>query len=583
MIKPLLNITDLEVNFKTEEGFVKAIHGISFGVGQGETVAVVGESGSGKSVTALSALKLIPQPPAFYPNGNIHFSRKDGTVIDLLKASPKEMQHIRGNEIAMIFQEPMTSLNPVFTCGMQVMEAIQLHQNVNKEEAAKRTLQLFEKVKLPNPAAMLGRYPHQLSGGQKQRVMIAMAMSCNPSLLIADEPTTALDVTVQNTILQLIKQLQQETGMGVLFITHDLGVVQDIADKIVVMYKGNIVEQGTVDEIFQQPQHPYTKALLACRPALHSKGKRLPVVSDFLEIENKADSREPIVVSADSDNQFPNPKFQIPNYQIHPPLLQVQNLNVWFPEQRKLFGKPSSFIKAVNDVSFDVFTGETLGLVGESGCGKTTLGRAILRLVDATRGNILLNGENILSKSTAAFKRQRKDLQIVFQDPYSSLNPRISIGDAITEPMLVHQLEPSRKRAKEKVIELLEKVNLNAEHFNRYPHEFSGGQRQRIVIARALALHPSFIVWDESVSALDVSVQAQVLNLLNDLKKEFNFTSIFISHDLSVVRYICDRIIVMNKGQIEEVGKAEDVYAGPQSAYTRQLLAAIPGRKVQAG
>lgn len=568
----LLQIKDLEVSFKTEEGLVKAIHGISFSVGKGETVAVVGESGSGKSVTALSALQLIPQPPASYPSGSIHFTKKDGSVIDLLKASAKEMQGIRGNEIAMIFQEPMTSLNPVFTCGMQVMEAIQLHQKVNKDEAAKRTLQLFEKVKLPNPAAMLSRYPHQLSGGQKQRVMIAMAMSCNPSLLIADEPTTALDVTVQNTILQLIKELQQETGMGVLFITHDLGVVHDIADKIVVMYKGKIVEQGSVREIFDNPQHPYTKALLACRPALHPKGKRLPVVSDFLEVENEKWKVE---------NENPNPNIQIPNHKSQTPLLQIQNLNVWFPEQKKLFAKSSSYIKAVNNVSFDVYNGETLGLVGESGCGKTTLGRALLRLVDATSGSILLNGENILNKSSAAFKQQRKDLQIVFQDPYSSLNPRISIGDAIAEPMLVHQLQPNQKKAKEKVMELLEKVNLTSDHFNRYPHEFSGGQRQRIVIARALALHPSFIVWDESVSALDVSVQAQVLNLLNDLKKEFNFTSIFISHDLSVVRYICDRIVVMNKGQVEEMGNAEDIYFRPQTTYTRQLLAAIPGRAAQ--
>ncbi|MBP6686995.1 MAG: ABC transporter ATP-binding protein, partial [Lacibacter sp.] len=460
MIKPLLDISNLEVNFKTEEGLVKAIHGISFSISKTETVAVVGESGSGKSVTALSALQLIPQPPASYPNGSIHFTKKDGSVIDLLKASAKEMQHIRGNEIAVIFQEPMTSLNPVFTCGMQVMEAIQLHQKVNKEEAKKRTIQLFEKVKLPNPAAMLSRYPHQLSGGQKQRVMIAMAMSCNPSLLIADEPTTALDVTVQNTILQLIKELQQETGMGVLFITHDLSVVHDIADKIVVMYKGQIVEQGSVEDIFHNPQHPYTKALLACRPALHPKGKRLPVVSDFLENENaKVESGELRVASSEQRAASSSP------------LLQIKDLNVWFPEQKKMFGKPSSFIKAVNNISFNVYTGETLGLVGESGCGKTTLGRALLRLVDATSGDILLNGESILHKSITAFKQQRKDLQIVFQDPYSSLNPRITIGDAIAEPMLVHQLQTNQKRAKEKVIELLEKVNLTSNHFNRYPHE----------------------------------------------------------------------------------------------------------------
>lgn len=573
MTAPLLDISNLEVTFKTEDGELNAVRGISFSVGKGETVAVVGESGSGKSVTALSVLQLIPQPPASYPNGSIRFTQKEGSVIELLKATAASLQQIRGNEIAMIFQEPVTSLNPVFTCGMQVMEAIQLHQKVKKDEAARKTLQLFEKVKLPNPSAMLGRYPHQLSGGQKQRVMIAMAMSCNPSLLIADEPTTALDVTVQKTILELIKELQQDTGMGVLFITHDLGVVHDIADKIVVMYKGQIVEQGTVHEIFNQPQHPYTKALLACRPALHPKGKRLPVVSDFLEVASIADSHKPLVGSKKSNTQIPNPKSQTP-------LLQVQNLNVWFPEQKKLFGKATSFIKAVNDVSFDVYAGETIGLVGESGCGKTTLGRALLRLVDATSGSILLKGENILAKSSAAFKQQRKDLQIVFQDPYSSLNPRISIGDAIAEPMLVHQLQSNQKKAKEKVVELLEKVNLSANHFNRYPHEFSGGQRQRIVIARALALHPSFIVWDESVSALDVSVQAQVLNLLNDLKKEFNFTSIFISHDLSVVRYICDRIVVMNKGKIEESGLSEEVYFNPKSEYTRQLLSAIPGQGV---
>lgn len=576
-MQPLLHINDLEVSFQTDDGPVKAIHGISFQVAKGETVAVVGESGSGKSVTSLSALQLLPPSVTGYPAGQIIFTKRDGTSIDLLKTSSSQLQSIRGNEIAMIFQEPMSSLNPVFTCGAQVMEAIQLHQKVNKEEAKQRTLRLFEKVKLPNPAVMLNRYPHQLSGGQKQRVMIAMAMCCEPSLLIADEPTTALDVTVQHTILQLIKELQQETGMGVLFITHDLAVVHDIADKIVVMYKGKIVEQGTVEDIFHHPVHPYTKALLACRPALYPKGKRLPVVSDFLKTEGTAGSHQPIVVNEPLDYPIPNTQFQQPQIS----LLKVQNLNVWFPEQKKLFAKNTSFIKAVNDVSFDVFAGETVGLVGESGCGKTTLGRALLRLVDATSGKILLKGDNILELSSARFKQQRKDLQIVFQDPYSSLNPRISIGDAIAEPMLVHGIVNNQKKVKEQVTELLEKVNLSADHFNRYPHEFSGGQRQRIVIARALALQPSFIVWDESVSALDVSVQAQVLNLLNDLKKEFGFTSIFISHDLSVVRYICDRIIVMNKGQIEESGLADDIYYRPQAAYTRQLLAAIPGRALQ--
>lgn len=572
----LLDITNLEIEFKTEDGFIRALHDVSFSIEKGETVAVVGESGSGKSITALSALQLLPASVTKYPQGNINFTLKNGKEVALLKASQQQLQTIRGNEIAMIFQEPMTSLNPVFTCGMQVAEAIQLHQECSKAEAEKKTIELFEKVKLPNPQTILQRYPHQLSGGQKQRVMIAMAMSCNPSLLIADEPTTALDVTVQKTILQLIKELQQENGMGVLFITHDLGVVHDIADKVVVMYKGKIVEQGTVEDIFQQPQHPYTKALLACRPALQPKGKRLPVVSDFLEEKKMADDR---LLLTEKDHLYTGQP-STPNSK---PLLKVETLNVWFPEKHSLFGKPKSFIKAVNDVSFEVFPGETLGLVGESGCGKTTLGRALLKLVDATSGRILLNGENILSNSSKQFKQQRKELQIVFQDPYSSLNPRITIGKAIAEPMLVHGLSANQKQAKEKVIDLLEKVNLDASHFSRYPHEFSGGQRQRIVIARALALHPSFIVWDESVSALDVSVQAQVLNLLNDLKKEFGFTSIFISHDLSVVRYISDRIIVMNKGCIEESGTADEIYFHPQKDYTRQLLAAIPGMSLQTG
>lgn len=570
----LLAIKDLQVSFRTQETEQRALLGISFGIQQGQTVAVVGESGSGKSVTSLSILQLLPQPPAIYKNGEILFYQKNGAIINLLKASAKQLQQIRGNEIAMVFQEPMSSLNPVFTCGSQVTEAIRLHQKVNKEEAKKRTLELFEKVKLPNPASMLGRYPHQLSGGQKQRVMIAMAMSCNPSLLIADEPTTALDVTVQKTILQLMKELQQQTGMGLLFITHDLGIVQDIADVVLVMYKGQIVEQGSVTAIFQQPQHPYTKALLACRPSLHPKGKRLPVISDFLEMENEkaADSSKPVVVS----NHKPeiNDKQQTTHHKI----LSVQNLNVWFPAQKKLFGKATQFIKAVNDISFEIYKGETLGLVGESGCGKTTLGRTVLRLIEPTSGTILLNGTNILQQSLHQFKPQRKELQIVFQDPFSSLNPRLSIGSAIAEPMRVHGLQPSAKAAKEKVMELLEKVNLKADQYNRYPHEFSGGQRQRIVIARALALNPSFIVWDESVSALDVSVQAQVLNLLNDLKKEFGFTSLFISHDLSVVRYISDRVLVMNKGRIEESGTSEDIWQHPQTDYTRQLLNAIPGR-----
>lgn len=589
-MSPLLEIKNLDIAFSTEEGLQKAVHTISFSVKNGEVVAVVGESGSGKSITSLSVLRLLPSPPAQYPNGEILFTKKDGSSVNLLSASEKQMQKIRGNEIAMIFQEPMSSLNPVFKCGEQVMEAIQLHQKVSKAEAKKRTIALFEKVKLPNPSTIINRFPHELSGGQKQRVMIAMAMSCNPSLLIADEPTTALDVTVQKTILQLMKELQQETGMGILFITHDLGVVQELADKIVVLYKGNIVEQGTVKEIFSNAQHPYTKALLACRPSLYKKEMRLPVVSDFLEKDERLPMRDD---SSENSNIITKTSetthTSLSTVNAHQssgsiaPLISIQKLNVWFPAQKKMFGKTTSFIKAVNDVSFDIYKGETLGLVGESGCGKTTLGRTILRLIEPTSGNIILNHQNILATSLSQFKQHRKALQIVFQDPYSSLNPRISIGSAIAEPMLVHNVVPNKKRAKEKVIELLEKVNLKADQFKRYPHEFSGGQRQRIVIARALALNPSFIVWDESVSALDVSVQAQVLNLLNDLKKEFNFTSLFISHDLAVVQYISDRIIVMNKGQIEESGTASEIYKNPQSSYTQKLLNSIPGREKTVG
>ena len=566
-MKPLLEINNLSLDFIAESGTVNALKNISLSVNKGEVVALVGESGSGKSVTSLSILQLLPSPPAKYTTGEILFSENGTDTTDLLKRNRYEMQDIRGNKIAMIFQEPMTSLNPVLTCGDQVMEAILLHKKVSKAEAKQRTIDWFEKVKLPNPDTVFRRYPHQLSGGQKQRVMIAMAMCCEPALLICDEPTTALDVTVQKTILQLIKELQEQSNMGVIFITHDLGVVAEIADRAVVMYKGEIVEQNTVKEIFINAQHPYTKALLACRPVNHERGKRLPVVSDFLgeKIEKSILNIEQgilndVVKKPDSSEV----------------LLSVHNLSVWFPVNKTLFGKASSYTKAVDHVSFEVFKGETLGLVGESGCGKTTLGRALLRLIEPTSGKIIYNGIDLTAKKRDKLRSLRKEVQIIFQDPYSSLNPRITIGSAIAEPMKVHGILHTAKERKDKVTELLEKVNLKAEHFNRYPHEFSGGQRQRIVIARALALNPSFIVCDESVSALDVSVQAQVLNLLNDLKKEFGFTVIFISHDLSVVRYISDRIMVMNKGKIEESGKADEIYFNPQSDYTKKLITSIP-------
>ena len=573
---PLLQIKNLSVDFKTEYGNTSAIKNISLEINKGEIVAIVGESGSGKTVTSLSILQLLQSPPAKYASGEILFSKDQNKQIDLLKLSEPEMRDIRGNEIAMIFQEPMTSLNPVQTCGSQVMEAIQSHEKKNKNSTRKKTIELFEQVQLPDPVNILDRYPHQLSGGQKQRVMIAMAMSCNPSLLIADEPTTALDVTVQKTILQLIKNLQQQHEMGVIYITHDLSLVAEIADKVIVMYKGSVVEAGSVEDIFLNAQHPYTKALLACRPVLHSKGKRLPVVSDFLHDETKASNKLSVTSNEENIQITSDIVHRTSDIQSSTPILKVQNLKVYFPVRKNFFGKPLLEFKAVDDVSFEILKGETVGLVGESGCGKTTLGRALIRLIEPTGGNILFDGKDIAHIEKKEMRRMRKDIQIIFQDPYGSLNPRITIGSAIQEPMKIHGLLQNNKQRKDKVMELLEKVNLKPEHFNRYPHEFSGGQRQRICIARALGLNPDFLICDESVSALDVSVQAQVLNLLNDLKKEFGFTSIFISHDLSVVRYISDRIMVMNKGRIEESGTADEVYFHPKKDYTKKLIASIP-------
>lgn len=568
-MKPLLRIEDLSVDFISDSVRTNALKKISITVNRGEIVALVGESGSGKSVTSLSVLQLLPSPPAEYSSGKILFSEDGQTYVDLVKKDSKTLQTIRGNKIAMIFQEPMTSLNPVLTCGDQVCEAILAHKNVSRATAKIQSIEWFKKVHLPSPEKIFDRYPHELSGGQKQRVMIAMAMCCHPSLLICDEPTTALDVTVQKTILKLIRELQAESNMGVIFITHDLGVVAEVADRAVVMYKGEIVEQNDVRTLFKQPAHPYTKALLACRPINHPRGKRLPVVSDFMgEQKQNISSFASTVSMAPVASSKPLPQV--------PTLFSIQNLSVWFPTRKNFLGRSKEFVKAVDNVSFDVFEGETLGLVGESGCGKTTLGRALLRLIEPTHGSIIYKGTDLLSKSRNEMMRMRKDIQIIFQDPYSSLNPRMTIGSAIAEPMSVHHEGGTDRSRKEKVIELLEKVDLRAEHFNRYPHEFSGGQRQRIVIARALALNPSFIVCDESVSALDVSVQAQVLNLLNDLKKEFGFTIIFISHDLSVVRYISDRIMVMNKGKIEESGPADEIYVSPKKEYTRRLIEAIP-------
>jgi peptide/nickel transport system ATP-binding protein len=559
-MNPILTIQDLSIDFITEDQTTQAVKHISFDVHRGEIIGIVGESGSGKSVTSLSILQLLPVPAANYPNGKILFSDNESESIDLLQCPKAIIQEIRGHKIGMIFQEPMTSLNPVISCGKQVMEALQIHKRIPFKEAKEQTIEWFEKVKLPDPYSTFKKYPHQLSGGQKQRVMIAMAMCCNPSLLICDEPTTALDVTVQKTILLLIKELQQQQNMGVIFITHDLGVVREIADRVVIMYKGEIVEQNTTGNVFSQPTHPYTKALIACRPALHSKEEKLPVISDFLEGKNGD--------NPNAANKRINTKEQS--------LMEVKNLVVRFPSSSNLLGKVKSHFTAVDHVSFTIYKGETLGLVGESGCGKTTLGRTILGLIEPSEGDILYEGKNIAHLTNYEMKQLRKDVQLVFQDPYSSLNPRLTIGAAIAEPMKIAGLEQAAAKRKIKVAELLDKVNLSGKVENRYPHEFSGGQRQRIVIARALALNPHFLVCDESVSALDVSVQAQVLNLLNDLKTELGLTILFISHDLSVVRYMSDRIMVMHKGKIVEEGVSEDIYNNPQNTYTQQLLKSVP-------
>jgi peptide/nickel transport system ATP-binding protein len=586
----LLEVRNLRTYFKTDEGLSKAVDGISFTIHKGETVGIVGESGSGKSVTCLTAMQLIPQPPGYIESGEILYYR-NGEVIDLLQVPEHEMRKYRGNELSMIFQEPMTSLNPVFTCGEQVAETILLHKKVSQAEAQRQTLALFERVKLPEPPRMYNSYPHQLSGGQKQRVMIAMALSCSPNILIADEPTTALDVTVQKTILELIDELRTEIETSVIFITHDLGVIAEVADRVIVMYKGKIVEQGDVIDIFGNPQHAYTKSLLACRPPLDLRMSKLPTVKDFMVVTDLPNGDKQIEELPDTSVQqmveqfYVKPKVtqeRLERLLAQPqPTIDIRNLEVWYPGKRNFFGKVTSHVKAVDNISFQVMPGETVGLVGESGCGKTTTGRAILQLSPITGGQVLFEGKSVLEGTPQDQLELRKNMQIIFQDPYSSLNPRMPIGKAIMEPMVVHGLLENDDQRKARVLDLLRTVNLEEFHFNRYPHEFSGGQRQRICIARALALSPRFIVCDESVSALDVSVQAQVLNLLIDLREEHKFTYIFISHDLSVVKFMSDRMVVMNRGKIVEQGVADEIYNNPQEEYTKSLISAIPKGKIE--
>lgn len=557
--KPILSIQNLCVSFKSNTGLNEVLHGISYDLFPNEILGIVGESGSGKSVASLAIMGLLPPKKSVITTGEILFENKN-----LLHFSQKQMESVRGQKIAMIFQEPMSALNPSMHCGTQVEELLLQHTTLPKKEAKEEVIQLFKDVKIPAPNETFKKYPHEISGGQQQRVMIAMAIACKPDILIADEPTTALDVTVQKDIIALLKSLQKEYKMSVIFISHDLALVSEISDRILVMYKGRVIERGPTKSIFKTPKEDYTKALIGARPTLKSRLKQLPTVSDFLS--------NTVSKSVISKNARAKKHKEIYSQK---PLLEVINLEKVYYSNPSFFGTKTAF-KAVDSVSFKVYAGETMGLVGESGCGKSTLGKAILQLDKATAGTLNYKGKDITNLNKNELRALRKEIQIIFQDPYTSLNPRLTVGNAIMEPMKVHKLFSSDKERKVKTLEILEKVGLDPSHFDRYPHEFSGGQRQRIGIARTIALEPKLIICDESVSALDISVQAQVLNLLNALKEDYGFTYIFISHDLAVVKYMSDQLMVMNKGKIEELGEADVIYDNPQKAYTKVLIDAIP-------
>ncbi len=563
----LLSVKNLSVTFQLQESEVRAVKDISFDIYKGEVLGIVGESGSGKSITALSLNQLIRSIPNAKQEGSIRFFGQDSQ--ELVNLSNKQLQSVRGKLISMIFQEPMTSLNPVLSCGKQIAEVLEVHSSITKEESKSMVMDLLQKVKLKDIDRIFKAFPNELSGGQKQRVMIAMAMACTPKLLIADEPTTALDVTIQRSIIQLMKQLQDNTNMSILFISHDLNLVAELADRVVVMKEGRIVEQGSVEDVFMRPQHPYTMGLLACRPPLQLELKRLPLVKDF-EIEKLQDKSQfaKIIQTLIKSEEETEKEWT--------ELLKVNNLKVWFQKRQNWLSFQKSYVKAVDGVEFFINKGEVVGLVGESGSGKSTLGRSIIRLVEPHAGEMYFDGLNIRALNRKSLKDLRQRIQILFQDPYSSLNPRMSIGQAIMEPLWVHKLIKNHQDGIEEVHKLLHLVGLDKSHFNRFPNEFSGGQRQRVGIARALAANPELLICDESIASLDVSIQAQILNLLKDLQEEIGLSILFISHDLSVVKFLCDRILVMKDGILVEQGSSKNIYQNPQELYTQNLIEAIP-------